>query len=106
MLRLFLPPQYGHGLPIVLAAKQLVDVGVQHGERQLKNDFDSIIEETVDHHHRALERHDGQEEGEEPGERNSGDDTKVLHAVVELRNVLTGQLLEHTLIDQSSCTRK
>ena len=94
-----LPAQYGHGLAIIFAAQQLVDVGVQHGERQLKDDLDAVVEEAVHHHHRALERHDGQEEGEEPRERDGGDDPEVLHAVVQLRNVLAGQLLEHPLID-------
>lgn len=94
-----LPAQYGHGLSIILAAQQLVDVGVQHGECQLKDDLDAVEEEAVHHHHCALKRHDRQEEGEEPGERDSGDDPKVLHAVVQLRNVLAGELLEHPLID-------
>lgn len=72
---------------------------MQHGERQLKDDLDAVVEEAVHHHHCALEWHDGQEEGEEPGERDGGDDPEVLHAVVQLRDVLTGQLLEHPLID-------
>jgi len=77
-----------------------VDVGVQHGERQLEDDLDAVVEEAVHHHNRALEGHDGQEEGEEPGEGDGGDDPEVLHAVVQLGNVLAGELLEHPLIDE------
>lgn len=76
-----------------------MDVGVQDGQRQLKDDFDAVKEEAVHHHHCTFERHDRQEEGEEPRERDSGDDPKVLHAVIQLRDVFTGELLEHALID-------
>lgn len=98
-----LPAQNRHGLPVVLAPEQLVNVGVQHGQRELEDDLDAVVEEAVHHHHGALEGHDGQEEGEEPGERDGGDDAEVLHAVVQLRDVLAGQLLEHALIHQGSC---
>lgn len=93
-----LPAQYSHGLAVILASQQLVDVGVQHRKRQLKDDLDAVVEEAVHHHHCALEWHDRQEEGEEPGERNRGDDPKVLHAVIQLGDVLAGELLEHALI--------
>lgn len=104
-LLLSLPAQYGHGLSVILAAQQLVDVGVQHGERQLKDDLNAVVEEAVHDHYSALERHDRQEEGEEPGERDGGDDPKVLHAVVQLRDVLAGELLKHSLIDEGSWGR-
>lgn len=88
----FSPAQHRHGLAVVLAAQQLVDVGVQHGERQLEDHLDAVEKKAVHHHHGALERHDRQEEREEPGERDGGDDAEVLHTVVKLRHVLAGQL--------------
>lgn len=93
-----LPAQYCHGLAVILAAQKLMDVGVQHGQRQLKDDLDSVKKEAVHHHHGALEWHHGEEQGEEPRQRDGGDDAEVLHAVVQLRDVLAGQLLEHALI--------
>lgn len=77
-----------------------MDVGVEHGQSQLEDDLDALVEEAVDHHHSALEGHDGQEECEEPGEGDGGDDAQRLHAVVQLRNVDVSQLLEHTLVHQ------
>lgn len=93
-----LPAQYRHGLAVVFAAQKLMDVGVQHGQCQLKDDFDAIKKEAVHHHHGTLEWHHREEEGEEPRQRDGGDDPKVLHAVVQLRDILAGQLLEHALI--------
>lgn len=96
------PSQHGHGLSIILGPQQLVDVGVQHAERQLEDDLDALVEEAVDHHHGTLKGHDTEEQGEEPGEGNGRDDSQVLHAVVEFRDVLPGQLLKYTLVYQSS----
>lgn len=79
-----------------------MDVSVEHRQSQLEDDLDALIEEAVDHHHGALEGHDGQEEREEPGEGDGGDDAQRLHAVVQLRNVDVSQLLEHTLVHQST----
>lgn len=93
------PAQHCHGLAVILAAQELVDVSVQHGERQLKDDLDAVEEEAVHDHHGALEGHDRQEEGEEPRQRDGGNDAEVLHAVVQLRNVFAGELLKHPLIN-------
>lgn len=99
---MFPPAQYSHGFTVVLAAQQLVDVGVQHGKRQLEDDLDAVVEEAIHHHHRTLKRHDGEEQGEEPGEGDRGDDSQVLHAVVQLWNVFPSEFLKHALIHESS----
>lgn len=97
------PAEDRHGFSVVLAVEQLVDVGVENGQRQLKDELNALVEEAVNYDHGALEGHDGQEEREEPGQRDGRDHTQLLHAVVQLRNVHTGQLLEHTLIHQRTC---
>lgn len=79
-----------------------MNISIQHGERKLENDLDALVEEAVHHHHGTFEWHDGKEKREEPRERDSGDDGQRLHAVVQLRDVHVSQLLEHTLIHQST----
>lgn len=97
-----LPPQNGHGFSIIFAGQQLMDVSIQHRERKLEDDLDALVEEAVHHHHGTFERHDGQEEREEPRQWDGGDDGQRLHAVVQLRDVHVRQLLEYTLIHQST----
>lgn len=94
------PSQDGHGLAVILAVQQFVHVGVQHSQGQLEYHFDSFIEETVHNHHCALEGHHTEEECEEPRQGDGGDHAQVLHAVIQLRHVVSGQLLEDTLVDQ------
>ncbi len=68
----------------------------------LENDFNALVEEAVDQQNRTVERHDGQEECEKPGQRDGGNDAQILHVLVQQRQTLAGQLLKHTLIHQRS----
>lgn len=96
------PSQNSHGLPIVLAVQKFVHISIQHREGQLEYHFDSFIEETVHNHHRALKGHHTEKQREEPRQGDGRDDTQVLHAVIQLWDIVSGQLLEDTLVHQ--CT--
>lgn len=125
-----LPAQDGHGLALVVAGQQSFHVVVENRqghlgrkrswvrartfrwntpvgtERRLsylEGDFDALVEEAVDQQDGAVERHHGQEDGEEPGQADGGDDAQLLHVVVELGEELPGQVFKHALVHQSPC---
>lgn len=64
-----LPAQDHEGLAIVLTAAQALGVGFQDSQPQLENGFDPIVEEAIHNAHRTLERHNAEEQSQEPRER-------------------------------------
>lgn len=69
----------------------------------LEDDLDALVEEAVDQQHSTVEGHYRQEKGQEPGQADGGNDSKLLHVFIQQGQKGTGQLLKHTLIHQSSC---
>lgn len=93
------PPAEDHqGLAVVLAAAQVLGVGLQHGQPQLEDGFDAVIEEAVDHVHRALQGHDAEEQSQEPGEGDGRQGREILHVLRQLRELLLDELLKDGLV--------
>lgn len=90
-------------LAIVGAGRQLGGVGLQHGQAQLENGLDAVEEEAVDHADGAVERQDAEEQGEEPREGHGGQGGEVREVLGQLGQPLLDQLLEHRLVDLSTC---
>lgn len=49
----------------------------------LEDDLDALIEEAVNQQHGAVKGHHRQEEGQEPGQANGGNDSKLLHVFIQ-----------------------
>lgn len=77
-------------------------VSVPSRRSDLKDDLDALVEEAVDQNDGAVERHDRQEESEEPGQADGGDDSQILHVSIQQREEGPGQVLKHALIHQST----
>lgn len=92
----------GDGLGVIVAADQSLHVEIQHRQAQLQDGLYAVIEKTVDHVHGALYGQDTDEEGEKPGQGHGGEETQVRHVLHQLGEVLSNQVLEHRLVDQSA----
>lgn len=92
-------------LSIISAGRELCSVGIQHSQTQLKDGFDSLEEEAVNHANSTLEGQGAEEEGEEPGERDGGEGGEVWNVFRQFWQTLPDQLLEHRLVHLSSCRR-
>ena len=55
----------------------------------------TVKEETVDDVDGAVKGHDGEEEGEKPGQRDHGEEAERVEQGVQGRQVLLQQVLEH-----------
>lgn len=101
------PPAEDHqGLAVVLAAAQVLGIGLQHSKPQLEDGSDPVVEEAIDDVHCALQRHDAEEQSQEPGERDGRQGRGAVQVLRQLGEVLPDQLLEHGLVHLGPWTRK
>lgn len=55
---------------------------------ELEDGLDAVVEEAVDHVHGAPQRHDAEEEREEPGQGDGRQGREVMHVLRQLRELL------------------
>lgn len=101
-----LPGEDHKCLSVVCAGRELRSVGLQHCQTQLKDGFDAMEEEAVDHADGAVEGQDTEEEGEEPREGDGRQRGQVRNVFSQFRQTLPDQLLEHRLVHLSACRRE
>ena len=72
-----------HGFPVLATVQQTLAILVQHGQRHLEDDLGALVEEAVEDADGGMERHNGQEQGEEPGEGDHAEQAEPGQLLVE-----------------------
>lgn len=92
----------GDRLRVIVAADQSLHVVIEHSKAKLQDRLYAVVEKTVHHIDGALYGQHANEKSEKPGQRYGREETQICHVLNQLGEVLSDQVLKHSLVNQST----